>query len=190
MHIVRCTCSAMQIMIHFCYVALACCIHDTFRGYACHLLIRASVCQRHLTMSSIHDCAGSVWHTLIAFGSNFDTEGFYSYRRLSWPSTFWGTSVQDLADADFYQCGSREAYSDLFRAEGKAWATLRDLAAAHAHFKEIKETGVLGIFPFGQGANSLKASRHTADTRLSKSTPLCCMVSASKTDMHACILRP
>ena len=41
---------------------------------------------------------------------------------------------------------------------GKPWASLKDLAAAHAYFKEIKDTGVLAIFPFGQQANTLKVS--------------------------------
>jgi len=63
-----------------------------------------------------------------------------------------------LTDADFFQCGSLEAYKDLFRTGGKSWATLRDLAAAHGHFREIKGTGVLGIFPFGQESNTLKVS--------------------------------
>jgi len=33
---------------------------------------------------------------------------------------------------------------------------LEGLAAAHAHFREIKGTGVLGIFPFGQESATLK----------------------------------
>ena len=99
--------------------------------------------------------AGTIWHTLLAFGDNFDHEGLYSFRRLAWPATFSGT-VEDLIESGFFQCGSEEAYRDMFRADGKSWATLRDLSAAHGHFKEIKETGVLGIFPFGQGSNTLK----------------------------------
>ena len=61
-----------------------------------------------------------------------------------------------MSDAAFFQCGSQEAYQDLFKSEGKPWATLRNLAAAHAYFKEIKSTGVLAIMPFGQQANTLK----------------------------------
>ena len=64
-------------------------------------------------------CAGSIWHTLLAFGSNFDNEGLYSFRRLSWPASFHSTSFQQLADADFYQCGSKEAFQDMFRTDGK-----------------------------------------------------------------------
>lgn len=63
--------------------------------------------------------AGSTWHTLLAFGSNFDNEGLYSFRRMSWPASFAGTSLQQLADADFYQCGSKEAFQDMFRTDGK-----------------------------------------------------------------------
>ena len=100
--------------------------------------------------------AGTIWHTLLAFGANFDYDGLYNFRGLSWPASFMGTSLQSLADAQFYHCGSLDAYKDLFRTGGKTWATLRDIAAAHAHFKEIKGTGVLGIFPFGQESTTLK----------------------------------
>ncbi|KAL0027478.1 hypothetical protein WJX77_004246 [Trebouxia sp. C0004] len=100
---------------------------------------------------------GSIWHTLLAFGANFDYDGLYNFRGLSWPASFTGTSLQSLADADFYHCGSLDAYKDLFRTGGKTWATVRDLTAAHAHFREIKGTGVLGIFPFGQESTTLKA---------------------------------
>ena len=100
--------------------------------------------------------AGSIWHTLLAFGANFDYDGLYNFRGLSWPATFTGTSLQSLADAEFYCCGSLDAYKDMFRTGGKTWATLRDLTAAHAHFKEIKGTGVLGIFPFGHESTTLK----------------------------------
>ena len=93
---------------------------------------------------------------MLAFGSNFDTEGLYSFRKLSWPAGFIGTSLQQLADLDFYQCGSQEAFQDMFRTEGKPWASLKDLTAAHSYFKEIKGTGVLGIFPFGNQANTLQ----------------------------------
>ncbi|KAL3135852.1 hypothetical protein ABBQ32_007409 [Trebouxia sp. C0010 RCD-2024] len=109
---------------------------------------------------------GSIWHTLLAFGSNLDNEGLYSFRRLSWPASFQGTSLQHLADVDFYQCGSTEAYQDMFRTDGKPWASLRDLAAAHAYFKEIKNTGVLAIFPFGLQANTLKVHVEDADIKL------------------------
>lgn len=100
--------------------------------------------------------AGSIWHTLLAFGANFDYDGLYNFRGLSWPATFTGTSLQSLVDADFYHCGSLDAYKDMFRTGGKTWATLRDLAAAHADFREIKGTGVLAIFPFGQESTTLK----------------------------------
>lgn len=100
--------------------------------------------------------AGGIWHTLLAVGDNFDYDGFYNFRGLSWPASFTGTTLQDLVDNNFHGCGSLEAYQDMFKTSGKSWATLRDLAAAHAHFKEIKGTGVLGIFPFGQESNTLK----------------------------------
>ncbi len=93
---------------------------------------------------------------MLAFGANFDYDGLYNFRGLSWPATFTGTSLQSLTEADFYHCGSLDAYKDMFRTGGKTWATLRDLAAAHAHFREIKGTGVLGIFPFGQESTTLK----------------------------------
>lgn len=93
---------------------------------------------------------------MLAFGSNFDTEGLYSFRKLSWPATFTGTSLLQLAEEDFFQCGSKEAFQDMFRTEGKPWASLKDLAAAHSYFEEIKKTGVLGIFPFGLQANALQ----------------------------------
>ena len=95
---------------------------------------------------------------MLAFGSNFDTEGLYSFRKLCWPASFTGTSLLQLADEEFFQCGSKEAFQDMFRTEGKPWACLKDLAAAHSYFKEIKGTGVLGIFPFGQQANTLQVS--------------------------------
>lgn len=100
--------------------------------------------------------AGRIWHTLLAFGANFDYDGLYNFRGLSWPATFTGTSLQSLADAEFYRCGSLDAYKDVFRTGGKTWATLRDLTAAHTCFREIKGTGVLGIFPFGQESTTLK----------------------------------
>lgn len=109
---------------------------------------------------------GSIWHTLLAFGANFDYDGLYNFRGLSWPATFTGTSLQSLADADFHHCGSLDAYKDMFRTGGKTWATLKDLAAAHAHFKEIKGTGVLGIFPFGQESTTLKAEVLDDDIKL------------------------
>ncbi|KAL0050238.1 hypothetical protein WJX82_007023 [Trebouxia sp. C0006] len=109
---------------------------------------------------------GSIWHTLLAFGANFDYDGLYNFRGLSWPATFTGTSLQSLADAEFYRCGSLDAYKDMFRTGGKTWATLRDLTAAHAHFKEIKGTGVLGIFPFGHESTTLKAEVLEHDIKL------------------------
>ena len=93
---------------------------------------------------------------MLAFGANFDYDGLYNFRGLSWPASFTGTSLQSLADAEFYHCGSLDAYKDMFKTSGKTWATLRDLAAAHVHFGEIKGTGVLGIFPFGQESTTLK----------------------------------
>ena len=102
--------------------------------------------------------AGEVWHTLAAIGSNFDSDGFYNLRRLSWPSSFTGTAVEDLAAENFFQRGSKEAFHELFSAGGKNWATMKALSIAHKYFREIKETGVLGIFPFGLRGNDIQVS--------------------------------
>ena len=102
--------------------------------------------------------ADTVWHTLAAIGSNFDGDGFYNLRRLSWPSSFAGTTMEHLAAADFFHCGSREAFHELFSSGGKSWATMKTLNIAHKYFREIKETGVLGIFPFGLQANIIQVS--------------------------------
>lgn len=102
----------------------------------------------------MHARAGVVWNTLAAIGSNFDLDGFYNLRRLSWPSDFKGTTLDELAAQQFYGRGSREAFHDLFScsdgvaSDGNEWASLKSLNIAHKHFREIKETGMLGIFPF------------------------------------------
>ena len=98
--------------------------------------------------------AGVIWHTLAAIGSNYDSDGFYNLRRLSWPSSFEGTTVGDLAAQNFFGCGSHETFRDLFScsdgttSDGAAWAAMKNLNIAHKYFREIKETGMLGIFPF------------------------------------------
>ena len=116
-------------------------------------LTLASLTLNHYTAVTAAD---TVWHTLAAIGSNFDSDGFYNLRRLSWPSSFAGTSMEDLAAADFFQRGSREAFCELFSSGGKCWATMKTLNIAHKYFREIKETGVLGIFPFGLQANIIQ----------------------------------
>lgn len=67
--------------------------------------------------------------------------------------------MAELAAKDFFGHGSIEAYEHLFRTDGKTWATLKTLNIAHKYFKEIKDTGVLAIFPFGLEANAIKV-RH------------------------------
>ena len=110
--------------------------------------------------------AGRVWNTLLAFGENFDRDGWYSYRKLAWPVEFTGT-FQEYQASNFFGCGSEEVCRDLFKnvPGGKGWATLKDFAAAHSLFKEITETGVLGIFPFGQQQNDIRVCTILPDSR-------------------------
>ena len=95
---------------------------------------------------------------MAAIGSNFDQDGFYNLRRLAWPESFTGSRVQDLVDQGFYGRGSLRACEELFKEGGKQWATLKNLKQAHKLFKEIKTTGVLGIFPFGQESTAIQVS--------------------------------
>lgn len=66
--------------------------------------------------------------------------------------------MEDLAAENFFQRGSREAFHELFSSGGKNWATMKTLNTAHKYFREIKETGVLGIFPFGLRGNDIQVS--------------------------------
>lgn len=133
----------------------------------CILTVQQQCSQRMLSVIMTATCiTGSVWHTLAAIGSNFDQDGYYNLRRLSWPETFVGSSLEDLQEHDFFGRGSPEAYHELFRQGGKTWATLKNLNIAHKYFKEIKGTGVLGIFPFGLKSNDIKVSQAEQEASL------------------------
>ena len=115
-----------------------------------------------LLSSEFWPVAGLIWHTILAIGDNFDRDGWYSYRRLAWPANFTG-NFQDYAAENYFMCGSQEVCQDLFSTTpgGKNWATMKDFSMAHKYFEEIKDTGVLAIFPFGREENNIKASLAT-----------------------------
>lgn len=94
--------------------------------------------------------AGVVWHTIVGFGSNFDLSGLLEYV-ASWPSTCSSHDWREIANHDSFLTNAPDAAANLFRSDGgKCWAPLADMREANRYFKEIKDTGVLGLFPFDQ----------------------------------------
>lgn len=100
--------------------------------------------------------AGVVWWTIVGFGSNFDMSGALEYVAISWPKSALSNDrtsndwTQIAAHADFLANDERAA-QQLFRTNGgECWAPLEDMKEATKYFAEIKETGVLGLFPFSQ----------------------------------------
>lgn len=95
--------------------------------------------------------AGVMWYTIVGFGSNFDLSGALEYVAISWPSTCSGHDWREVAAQDKFLTNAPDAAANLFRSDGgKCWAPLANMREANKYFKEIQDTGVLGIFPFDQ----------------------------------------
>lgn len=95
--------------------------------------------------------AGVVWCTILGFGSNFDVSGLLEYVGISWPESASSDDWTQVAAHESFQANHADAAKYVFRSKGgRCWGPLQDMKEANKYFKEIKETGVLGLFPFNQ----------------------------------------